>query len=110
MLGLVEWVRKGYDVAITPDGPRGPRCRVQPGLVKLAEKTGVPILPIRVVYHRAHVLRTWDRFLIPMPFSRVDIVFEELQEVDQSGGESVFEAERKRIESLLNGEEESSPK
>lgn len=104
LLELADWVERGLDVVITPDGPRGPRCRVQPGLVKLAQVTGAPILVVRAVYHRAWTLDTWDGFLIPKPFSRVDIVFEELQKVDQSGSESEMEADRERIEALLLNE------
>ncbi len=105
LLELVDWVGRGMDVVITPDGPRGPRCRLQPGIVKLAQVTGAPIFPVRAVYHRAWRLKTWDRFFVPCPFSRVDIVFEELQEVDQDEGEAGLESSRTRIEMLLQSQD-----
>ena len=105
LLGLVDWVGRGLDVAITPDGPRGPRCELQPGIIKLAQVTGAPILPIRAVYHRAWELKTWDRFIIPYPFSRVDIVFEELQEVAQDGGDEGLERNRLKVEQVLQTEQ-----
>lgn len=103
LLQLIDCIRKGADVAITPDGPRGPRCKLQPGIVKLAEKTGAPILPIRVDYHNACTLKTWDGFRIPIPFSKVDVVFEELQIVEKSASEEDFERARARLETLLIG-------
>jgi hypothetical protein len=62
---------------LTPDGPRGPRYQLQPGILKLAEATGAPIVPIHVRFHSAWRLKTWDRFVIPKPFSRVEVTFAE---------------------------------
>jgi lysophospholipid acyltransferase (LPLAT)-like uncharacterized protein len=58
-------------VAVTPDGPRGPRRVVQPGVVYLASRTGLRIVPIGVGHHRPWRLKTWDSFAVPRPFSRV---------------------------------------
>jgi lysophospholipid acyltransferase (LPLAT)-like uncharacterized protein len=74
--GLLEMctrVKEGLDLAITPDGPRGPRHRAQPGVVYLAQRTGVIIVPTACVAESRIVLNTWDRFQIPLPFSRVII-------------------------------------
>jgi lysophospholipid acyltransferase (LPLAT)-like uncharacterized protein len=80
---LVEAVKAGGDAVFTPDGPRGPRCKLQAGVIKLAQKTGAPIFPVVVRYHRVWELSgTWDRFKIPRPFSRVDVVLEELQTIE----------------------------
>jgi lysophospholipid acyltransferase (LPLAT)-like uncharacterized protein len=54
---------------ITPDGPRGPRRTVQPGIVFLASKSGLPIVPVGVGFTRAWRARSWDRFAVPLPFS-----------------------------------------
>jgi lysophospholipid acyltransferase (LPLAT)-like uncharacterized protein len=62
------------DIAITPDGPRGPAQKAQSGAVFLASKTGFPLVPGGVACDRAWTLNTWDRFLIPKPFSRIVIV------------------------------------
>jgi lysophospholipid acyltransferase (LPLAT)-like uncharacterized protein len=56
-------------LAITPDGPRGPRRQVQQGLVYLAARTGLPIVPIGIAFKRAWRMRSWDHFAIPRPWS-----------------------------------------
>ncbi len=101
---LVKLLRGGADVAITPDGPRGPVHELQPGVVKVAQLAGVPVLPIRMDYRRAITLRTWDRFQIPLPFSRVDVVFEELQSLPRTADEASFEAQRSALEEVLKGD------
>jgi lysophospholipid acyltransferase (LPLAT)-like uncharacterized protein len=56
-------------LAITPDGPRGPRRQVQPGLAYLAARTGLAIVPVGIGFHRPWRLRSWDRFALPRPWS-----------------------------------------
>jgi lysophospholipid acyltransferase (LPLAT)-like uncharacterized protein len=56
-------------IVITPDGPRGPRRKLQPGVVALAAKTGLPLVPLGFGYQRAWRMRSWDRFAIPVPGS-----------------------------------------
>ena len=73
LMGLVRVVQSGRSAAVTPDGPRGPARVFAPGAVIAAQRTGVPIIPIRVSASRAWRLKSWDRFLIPKPFARVDI-------------------------------------
>ncbi len=70
---LIELARQGLDLAVTPDGPRGPRYEVKPGIIALAQHTGIPVIPI--CYHMSlkRVLRSWDGFQIPLPFGRCDI-------------------------------------
>lgn len=101
---LVDWLKQGQDIVITPDGPRGPVHCLQPGVVKLAQLSGVPVLPIRLSYSRALTLKTWDRFQIPLPFSRVDVTFEPLQEVPRRLDTEGFEESRAALEKLLQGE------
>ncbi|NBV84817.1 MAG: DUF374 domain-containing protein [Verrucomicrobia bacterium] len=72
---LFTAMQSGSDVAITPDGPRGPVYQLNPGLFYLAAKTGAPIMAIRVNYEAFWTVRSWDRFRIPKPFSRVEIHF-----------------------------------
>ena len=73
LLGLVRVIEEGRDGAITPDGPRGPARVFAPGAAIAAQRTGVPIIPIRASASRAWRLRSWDRFLIPKPFARVTV-------------------------------------
>jgi lysophospholipid acyltransferase (LPLAT)-like uncharacterized protein len=73
--GLLRHVSKGFDVVVTPDGPRGPRYRVQPGAAWIAMKTGFPILPVGVGASPKVVFKSWDRFQLPLPFGRVSVVY-----------------------------------
>jgi lysophospholipid acyltransferase (LPLAT)-like uncharacterized protein len=82
LIGLVRAVASGLNGAVTPDGPRGPAHVFAPGAAIASQRTGAPILPIRVRASRAWRLRSWDRFLIPKPFARVDILYGELTPVD----------------------------
>ena len=70
LLELVSWGERGYDIAITPDGPRGPCYKVQEGVIALAQLTGQPI--VVVSYHLTWKIRlkSWDRFQIPLPFTK----------------------------------------
>ena len=68
---LVDVLRAGYDVGITPDGPRGPCYEVKPGGIIVARRTQAPLLLIGAEFESAWQLRSWDRFFIPRPFSRV---------------------------------------
>jgi lysophospholipid acyltransferase (LPLAT)-like uncharacterized protein len=94
-------LERGEDMAITPDGPRGPRYHFHPGAVKLAQLTGVPLLLIHVDYSRYWELKSWDCFRIPKPFARVDVVFDEGHRIPVELTEAEFEAERARLEAEL---------
>ena len=72
---LVRAIRDGVDVAIVPDGPRGPREQLQPGVATLAALTGAPVVPLAVGARPARRLRSWDRFLVPLPFARCVLAF-----------------------------------
>lgn len=77
-MDMVREVKAGSCMCITPDGPKGPIYRCHPGAVKLASVTGVPILPINISYHSCwRIRKAWDKFIIPKPFSRVDLVWGE---------------------------------
>ncbi len=74
---LMDVVRDGQCVAFTPDGPRGPLRSVQPGVLALAAKMEIPIVPLAWAGTRTKELKSWDRFLIPLPFGRYQVVFGE---------------------------------
>ena len=61
--------------AFTPDGPQGPRFVVKPGVITLAKKTGYPILPLCYSARNVRVFNSWDRFMLPMPFSKAVIMY-----------------------------------
>lgn len=71
LLGLRRALDAGWTVAFTLDGPRGPRYKVKPGPVALARSSGVPMSAFHMAVDRAWMLKTWDRLMIPKPFSRV---------------------------------------
>jgi len=68
---LVEVLRAGHDIGITPDGPRGPCYELKPGTVIVTRRTRSPMLIIGAEFEAAWRLRSWDRFCLPKPFSRV---------------------------------------
>ncbi len=70
---LIRLARSGHSLFITPDGPRGPGMRVNRGVLDLSLLTGLPILPVAIGTSGGKELRTWDRFLVPQPFSRIAI-------------------------------------
>ena len=72
---LTAVLRAGEDVAIVPDGPRGPRECLQPGVVVLAALTGAPVVPFGFAARPARRLASWDRFMVPLPFARAAAVF-----------------------------------
>lgn len=72
---LMRKAREGYDIAFTPDGPRGPARQVQPGVVAAAARTGLPILGVAYAASRQWELGSWDRMVVPKPGSRLELVY-----------------------------------
>ena len=72
---LVKTARSGKHTAVTTDGPRGPRHVVQPGVIQLARLSGNPILPLSFSAERRKNFKSWDKFLLPLPFSRGVVVY-----------------------------------
>lgn len=106
--GLVRKSREGFDVAITPDGPQGPRRQFKPGALTVARLTGNPVVPVAAGVSRAWKLDSWDQFLIPKPFATVHIaygdpVFVPRREEDGATADFVarFEAEMNRLSGLV---------
>lgn len=75
LLEATSWIEKGYNIALTPDGPRGPQYIAQPGVLALAQVTATPIIPVSTRVHPKLRLKSWDQFQIPLPFARVEIRF-----------------------------------
>jgi lysophospholipid acyltransferase (LPLAT)-like uncharacterized protein len=72
---LARSIRAGHDVAVAPDGPRGPRQRVQGGIVALAQHTGAPLVPVAFAARPVWRLGSWDRFEVALPFGRGRLAF-----------------------------------
>lgn len=98
LLEMVEKVKRGGDVGIIPDGPKGPRYVAKGGAVALAKATGAPILPVGVSAKPVKVFNSWDRFMLPLPFAHVGILFGEPIYVAK---EEEIEASRIRFEEAL---------
>lgn len=98
---LTTWAKRGYDLAITPDGPRGPCYVVQDGIIALAQLTEMPIVPVS--YHLGWKIRpnSWDRFQIPLPFSRCEIIYEKPIRVPRETSEPERESLRLQLEQTL---------
>lgn len=75
LLGAVRELQAAGVVAFTPDGPRGPRRELKPGVVAAAQRGGAIIVPIHAEADRAWRLHSWDRFMIPKPLARVQITY-----------------------------------
>jgi lysophospholipid acyltransferase (LPLAT)-like uncharacterized protein len=101
LLQLSEVLSSGGDVVITPDGPRGPVYELGPGLVFLAQKTGASVLPMNMEYSSCWRFNSWDRFILPRPFSRVRVTFGEPYHVAETTTPEEFEAERLRIQDRM---------
>lgn len=98
---MVSWAESGYDLAITPDGPRGPCYTVQDGVISTAQLTGLPIVPVS--YHLIWKIRSksWDRFQIPLPFTRCEITVGKTMRVPRETSDAEREELRKQLEAEL---------
>jgi lysophospholipid acyltransferase (LPLAT)-like uncharacterized protein len=98
---MLAELKSGNVVAITPDGPRGPRHSMNPGLAWMARATGFPIVPFGMVSNRAWRLSSWDAFTIPKPFARVAFVYGEPVQVPREAGEAELAAATELIRERL---------
>ena len=106
MRSLLRKAAEGWDIAFTPDGPRGPLREVQPGVILAAAATGLPIQPVALAATRKKELRSWDRLVVPMPFSTVHFVYGEPLAVERRGDLEAAGAELKRRLDAAAGEAE----
>lgn len=99
---LIRTLRAGGPVGITPDGPRGPRMRASPGLATVASRMKVPVFAVSFSTTRRRLFKSWDRFLLPLPFGRVTVVMKGPIDVRQNAAAAGLENMRLRIEEALN--------
>lgn len=102
LLELTHWAARGWDLAITPDGPRGPRYRLQGGPLALAQLTGLAIIPAGCNLNWKIQLNTWDKFQIPIPFARCDVVVGKPLLVPRDTTDEQREAMRAALEKELH--------
>jgi lysophospholipid acyltransferase (LPLAT)-like uncharacterized protein len=102
LLEMSDVLDGGFDVAVTPDGPRGPRHSFAPGALVAAQRAGAPIIAARAVVDRAWRMRSWDHFVIPKPFARVTLLYS-APELVSGGSARDAEAQVDRFQRLLSG-------
>jgi lysophospholipid acyltransferase (LPLAT)-like uncharacterized protein len=102
MLEMTTWAERGYDLTITPDGPRGPCYQVQDGIMKLAQLTGLPILPAALNLNWKISVKSWDRFQIPLPFARCDVVVGKTIRVPANASDAAREELRRQLEAEMH--------
>jgi lysophospholipid acyltransferase (LPLAT)-like uncharacterized protein len=102
LLGLRRALEDGWTVAFTLDGPRGPRHKVKPGPVALGRSSGVPLTMFHAAVDRAWVLNTWDRLMIPAPFSRVLVRFGKLIPVPANASDEDIERYTAELQASLD--------
>jgi lysophospholipid acyltransferase (LPLAT)-like uncharacterized protein len=100
---MTGWAARGFDLAITPDGPRGPRYVVQDGAVDAASLTGFPIIPVGYDLSRRGELKSWDRFQIPLPFARCHTFFGEPLRVPRELDGALRERLRAELQARMLG-------
>ncbi len=101
LLQLGDVLARHGDVVITPDGPRGPAYELGPGIIFLAQKTGAAVLPINMEYSSCWRVKSWDRFIIPRPFSKVRVIIDRPERIKSTSSDAEFEAERLRLQNVL---------
>lgn len=102
LLGLRRALNEGWTVAFTLDGPRGPRNKVKPGPVALARSSGVPMTMFHMAVDKAWGLNTWDRLIIPMPFSRVLLRIGKLIEVPRETSDAELPKYEAELQAALD--------
>jgi lysophospholipid acyltransferase (LPLAT)-like uncharacterized protein len=95
---MMSWADRGLDLAITPDGPRGPCYQVQDGVISTAQLTGLPIVPVSYHLNWKFRPKSWDRFQVPLPFARCRVSIGEIVRVPREATGSERETLRQRLE------------
>ncbi len=102
---MVEILRSGRDVGITPDGPKGPAREVKEGAVRVAQLSGMPIIPIaNALSNKIEIAKAWDRFQVPLPFGRSVVIYGEPVRVAAGDDLAVKAAELKASMDALTAE------
>ncbi|MCF6292227.1 MAG: lysophospholipid acyltransferase family protein [Robiginitomaculum sp.] len=99
---MIDHINNNGCMAITPDGPRGPRMRASMGAIQLAAKTGAPIICLGCSTNRAKFFNSWDRFCLPFPFAKGVIVWEGTIFVNKDADAAEMENNRQQMEGMIN--------
>lgn len=99
---LVRMIKKGFNAGITPDGPTGPARKLQDGVISLGQLSQRPIIPISFSSRHAVRLKSWDRFMVPVPFSKAAFVYGEPIMIPRKLDDDARKRYRVRIEKELD--------
>ncbi|MGB1656832.1 MAG: lysophospholipid acyltransferase family protein [Longimicrobiales bacterium] len=100
--GLVRAAKQGRDLAVTPDGPKGPPGVFKPGALAAAQMCGLPVVPIALTASAGYRFRSWDGFLLPRPFSRIRIEYLEPRMIPRDATREDLDRIAKEIGAALN--------
>ena len=92
LIELINYGKKGFEIAITPDGPKGPRRKAKKGVFLITKKTNFPVLAARITCKKCFRFSSWDKFMLPYPFSKIEIELNEFE----------WNSEKNSLEKLLN--------
>ena len=101
MRQMLNILKAGNSIGLTPDGPRGPAMRMSEGVIALARLSGAPIVPVTICTRRHHTFNSWDRFRLALPFSRGAMVIGEPVTVARKIDAEAQEAARQQVEAAL---------
>ena len=97
LIGAIKALRNGIDIAITPDGPKGPIYSVADGIVAIGQKTKAKILPFSSIANSYWQLKSWDKFIVPKPFGKIDFYIGEPFDINDLDMESAKKLIRKKM-------------
>lgn len=100
--GMLRALRSGSDLAVTPDGPKGPPRHLKPGVLLAAQRSGAPLIPVAAGARRAWRLNSWDRFLVPWPLARIEVRYGAPIHVDRKLDEEGLQHLARQVEEELN--------
>jgi len=95
---MLKAVKHGDDLGITPDGPRGPKYRLQAGVITTAKMTGVPIIPMSYQARRKKILKSWDAMIVPYPFNRLHYAYGDPIHIPRDADDAAMEQYRLQVE------------
>lgn len=102
LVGAIQKMREGFDLAMTVDGPRGPIYKVKPGALFLAKKMGTVIVPVVTTAYPFIQLKSWDKYILPLPFAKGIVCFGEPLMLSEDMSEKTIQKESENLEGKLN--------
>jgi len=103
MVKLIKTLRSEENICgIIPDGPKGPRHKVQPGIILMAKKLNFPIIPISYSAKYLKVFNSWDRFVLPYPFNQCTLIYGDPLWMTKDKTQDGIQKDKKRLENELN--------